>query len=94
MDDLTSTDAGIGYNARVCLLLPTAGERLDILLKALLGAASQRYWRTGVAKKAAYRIIVCDEKARVSVLRLTAAVYALGTVIRTPSVTSILQVSH
>eukprot|EP00953_Heterococcus_sp_UTEX-ZZ885_P030185 15965-Heterococcus_DN1.PRE.5 len=91
MDDLAASDSTVGYNARVCLLIPTAGERLDILLKALLGAVSQKMWHTRVPKANGYRIVVLDEKRRKSVLNVTAALYAVATLVRHKNVITILQ---
>jgi hypothetical protein len=93
MDDLAASDSTVGYNARVCLLIPTAGERLDILLKALLGAVSQKMWHTRVPKANGYRIVVLDEKRRKSVLNVTAALYAVATLVRHKNVITILQVT-
>jgi hypothetical protein len=39
------------YNARVAILLPTAGERLDVFMLALLGCVSQRIWACGKRTK-------------------------------------------
>lgn len=52
----------------VAILLPTAGERLDVVLKCLLGASSQRSWPSSSAAKTGrgdgLRVIVLDEKRR------------------------------
>jgi hypothetical protein len=44
-------DEPVGYNARVSILIPSAGERLDIVMLALLGAMSQRCWNAGTSSK-------------------------------------------
>eukprot|EP00752_Nemacystus_decipiens_P009510 g8501.t1 len=44
MDQIVAIDPAVGANAVVAILLPTAGERLDVVLKCLLGASSQRSW--------------------------------------------------
>ncbi|KAG5191792.1 cellulose synthase, family GT2 [Tribonema minus] len=92
MEDLVREDDCVGYNARVAILLPSAGERLDIVMLALLGAMSQSTWRGGNRTTSQMlRIIILDEKRRKGVLNMTAAVYALGTLIRNPEVVTILQ---
>lgn len=52
----------------VAILLPTAGERLDVVLKCLLGASSQRSWPSSSPSKTGrgdgLRVIVLDEKRR------------------------------
>lgn len=52
----------------VAILLPTAGERLDVVLKCLLGASSQRSWPSSSPSKSGrgdgLRVIVLDEKRR------------------------------
>lgn len=52
----------------VAILLPTAGERLDVVLKCLLGASSQRSWPSASPGKTGrgdgLRVIVLDEKRR------------------------------
>lgn len=52
----------------VAILLPTAGERLDVVLKCLLGASSQRSWPSSSPAKTGrgdgLRVIVLDEKRR------------------------------
>lgn len=61
-------DPAVGANAVVAILLPTAGERLDVVLKCLLGASSQRSWATTAPGKTGrgdgLRCIVLDEKRR------------------------------
>lgn len=61
-------DPAVGANAVVAILLPTAGERLDVVLKCLLGASSQRSWPTTAPGKTGrgdgLRCIVLDEKRR------------------------------
>lgn len=64
----TQIDPAVGANAVVSILLPTAGERLDVVLKCLLGASSQRSWPSSSPSKAGrgdgLRVIVLDEKRR------------------------------
>ncbi|KAG5175559.1 cellulose synthase, family GT2 [Tribonema minus] len=90
MDDLALVDSNITYNARVSVFLPTAGEKPDVVLKALLGCMAQRGW--GAASKLSYmRIIVLDEKKRKGVLALTAAAYKLAECMLNPELQRILQ---
>ncbi|KAG5192414.1 hypothetical protein JKP88DRAFT_271166 [Tribonema minus] len=91
MDDIVREDDSVGYNSRVAILLPTNGEKLDVVMKALLGVVSLRGWDTSVEKCAAQRVVVLDEKRRKGVLNMAAAVYALATIVRHPNVLSILQ---
>lgn len=64
----TQIDPAVGANAVVAILLPTAGERLDVVLKCVLGASSQRSWPSSNAAKTGrgdgLRVIVLDEKRR------------------------------
>ncbi|CAN0441552.1 unnamed protein product, partial [Phaeothamnion confervicola] len=55
MDDLVNEDDTVGYNARVAILLPTAGESLQVALKAILGNLSQRLWVSGLSKSKTLR---------------------------------------
>jgi cellulose synthase/poly-beta-1,6-N-acetylglucosamine synthase-like glycosyltransferase len=91
MDDLVREDDSVGYNSRIAILLPTNGETLDVVMKAMLGCLSLRGWDTSIERYAAQRLIILDEKRRKGVLNMAAAVYALATVVRHPNVLSILQ---
>ncbi|CAM9342279.1 unnamed protein product [Ascophyllum nodosum] len=95
MDQIVSIDPAVGANAVVSILLPTAGERLDVVLKCLLGASSQRSWPTTAPGKSGrgdgLRVIVLDEKRRKEVYVLTSGVHALATQILAPSTRKILQ---
>mmetsp|Transcript_4432 Transcript_4432/g.6276 ORF Transcript_4432/g.6276 Transcript_4432/m.6276 type:complete len:1027 (+) Transcript_4432:159-3239(+) len=91
MDMLVREDDSVGYNSRVAILLPTNGETLEIVMKALLGNLSLRNWDTTIERCASQRIIILDEKRRKGVLNICAAVYALATILRHPNVISILQ---
>ncbi|CAM9743211.1 unnamed protein product, partial [Ectocarpus fasciculatus] len=95
MDQIVSIDPAVGANAVVSILLPTAGERLDVVLKCLLGASSQRSWPSSSAAKTGrgdgLRVIVLDEKRRKEVYMLTSGVHALSTQILAPSTRKILQ---
>ncbi|CAM9783444.1 unnamed protein product [Discosporangium mesarthrocarpum] len=91
MDDLTSVDNQVGYNARVAILLPTAGEQLGVVMKALLGASSQRLWDSGQPVSGTLRLIVLDEKRRLEVYRLAAGVHRIGELISGRRVRHILQ---
>mmetsp|Transcript_1129 Transcript_1129/g.1733 ORF Transcript_1129/g.1733 Transcript_1129/m.1733 type:complete len:968 (+) Transcript_1129:131-3034(+) len=92
MDDLVKEDESVGYNSRCTILIPSAGERLDIVMFALLGAMSQKMWHGGsVTKSQMVKVIILDEKRRKGVLNMTAAVYALATIIRNPEVMALLQ---
>lgn len=61
-------DPAVGANAVIAILLPTAGERLDVVLKCLLGASSQRSWPSAQNVKTGrgdgLRVVVLDEKRR------------------------------
>lgn len=61
-------DPAVGANAVLAILLPTAGERLDVVLKCLLGASSQRSWPSANPGKSGrgdgLRVVVLDEKRR------------------------------
>jgi cellulose synthase/poly-beta-1,6-N-acetylglucosamine synthase-like glycosyltransferase len=92
IDSLISTDPNVGCNCRAAILLPTAGERLDIVLKALMGAVGQNLWASGRPAKDTLRIIVLDEKKRESVLQLCVAVYVLGKLVRLPSIIQVMQI--
>eukprot|EP00752_Nemacystus_decipiens_P009511 g8502.t1 len=78
MDDITAVDDQVGYNARVCILLPTAGENLEVVFKALVGALSQRLWDSGLPGSQTLRVIVLDEKRRLEVYRVAAGVHRIG----------------
>lgn len=95
MDQIVAIDPAVGANAVVSILLPTAGERLDVVLKCLLGASSQRSWPSTTNGKTGrgdgLRVVVLDEKRRKEVYVLTSGVHALATQILTPSTRKILQ---
>mmetsp|Transcript_8020 Transcript_8020/g.12169 ORF Transcript_8020/g.12169 Transcript_8020/m.12169 type:complete len:1034 (-) Transcript_8020:205-3306(-) len=91
MDDIVREDDSVGYNSRIAILLPTNGESLDVVMKALLGCLSQRGWDSSIERCASQRIIMLDEKRRKGVLNMAASTYALATVVRHPNVLSILQ---
>ncbi|KAG5179332.1 cellulose synthase, family GT2 [Tribonema minus] len=91
MDELVREDDSVGYNSRVAILLPTNGENLDVVMKAMLGCISLRGWDASVEKCISQRVVILDEKRRKGVLNMAAAVYALATIVRHPNVLSILQ---
>lgn len=91
MDDVVRENDSIGYNSRCCILLPTNGEGLEVVMKAMLGCVSLRGWDASVEKCISQRVIILDEKRRKGVLNMAAAVYALATIVRHPNVLSILQ---
>ncbi|CAB1103980.1 GT2 [Ectocarpus sp. CCAP 1310/34] len=95
MDQIVAQDPAVGANAVVAILLPTAGERLDVVLKCLLGASSQRSWPSSSESKTGrgdgLRVIVLDEKRRKEVYMLTSGVHALSTQILAQSTRKILQ---
>jgi cellulose synthase/poly-beta-1,6-N-acetylglucosamine synthase-like glycosyltransferase len=92
MDDLVSHDLNVGFNARVAMLIPTAGERLDIVLLALVGAMSQCTWKGGISRSGILRIVVLDEKRRIDILRLCAGVYEVSSLCQDPEVRRILRI--
>jgi cellulose synthase/poly-beta-1,6-N-acetylglucosamine synthase-like glycosyltransferase len=95
MDQLALVDDTVAYNARVSILLPTAGERLDIVMLALLGCISQRMWACGKRSKSEIlKVLILDEKKRKGVLQMAAAVYALATLARVTSIIHILRAEN
>ncbi|CAM9642369.1 unnamed protein product [Chrysoparadoxa australica] len=64
----------------VAILVPTAGEKLGVVLQALLGCLSQRLWKPARGKSARdqLRILVLDEKRRGEVCQLLAWVYSIS----------------
>lgn len=90
MDDITSVDDQVGYNARVAVLLPTAGENLEVVFKALVGSLSQRLWDSGLPESQTLRVVVLDEKRRIEVYRVCAGVHRMGALIAGRRVRQIL----
>lgn len=64
MDDLVEIDSNVANEAAVCIMVPTAGEKLKNLKHVLLGAYSQRLWPTMMPASRQLRIAVLDEKGR------------------------------
>lgn len=64
MDDLVEIDANIANEATVCIMVPTAGEKMKNVKHVLLGAYSQRLWPSMVHASRQLRIAVLDEKGR------------------------------
>lgn len=90
MDDITAVDDQVGYNARVAILLPTAGENLEVVFKALVGSMSQRLWDSGLPESQTLRVVVLDEKRRIEVYRVCAGVHRMGELIAGRRVQQIL----
>lgn len=90
MDDLTRADKHIGPATSVCILVPTAGEGLKIVMYCMLGVVSQRPW-TGCDVREQQRVVVLDEKRRKEVLAIVDAVYAIAALATCPSVMRILR---
>ncbi|KAG5188251.1 hypothetical protein JKP88DRAFT_287571 [Tribonema minus] len=74
----------IAEEARVAILLPTAGEGLPVLLRALLGCFSQKLWEPptidgkSLGEREQLRIVVLDERRRTQLLQLCKLVYVLA----------------
>jgi hypothetical protein len=69
MDDLVEADPQTG-DLKVAVLLPTAGEKLNVLLYALFGNLQLRLWKTPRDRRETLRVIVLDEKRREQVMLL------------------------
>lgn len=80
------------HNFRVAILLPTAGENLEVVFKALVGSLSQRLWDSGLPESQTLRVVVLDEKRRVEVYRVCAGVHKMGSLIAGRRVRQILMV--
>lgn len=77
----------------MCILLPTAGENLEVVFKALVGALSQRLWDSGLPGSQTLRVIVLDEKRRLEVYRVAAGVHRIGELLAGRRIQQILMVS-
>lgn len=89
------TSVGFGViHYRVCILLPTAGENLEVVFKALVGALSQRLWDSGLPGSQTLRVIVLDEKRRLEVYRVAAGVHRIGELLAGRRIQQILMVRH
>ena len=64
MDDLVEIDSNVANEANVCIMVPTAGEKMKNVKHVLLGAYSQRLWPSTVHASRQLRIAVLDEKGR------------------------------
>lgn len=64
MDDLVDIDSSVANEALVCIMVPTAGEKMKNLKHVLLGAYSQSLWPSMVHASRQLRIAVLDEKGR------------------------------
>ena len=64
MDDLCEIDSSVSDEALVCIMVPTAGEKIKNLKHVLLGAYSQRLWPSVVHTNRQLRVAVLDEKGR------------------------------
>ncbi|KAG5186155.1 hypothetical protein JKP88DRAFT_262580 [Tribonema minus] len=78
------TPIDIAEEARVAILVPTAGEGLPMLLHALLGCFSQKLWEpptidgVTLGEREQLRIVVLDERRRGELLQLCTLMYALA----------------
>lgn len=77
---------------RVAILLPTAGENLEVVFKALVGSLSQRLWDSGLPGCQTLRVVVLDEKRRLEVYRVAAGVHRIGELLAGRRVQQILMV--
>lgn len=64
MNNLVEIDSNVASEANVCIMVPTAGERMRNLKNVLIGAFSQRLWPSTVPASRQLRIAVLDEKGR------------------------------
>ncbi|CAM9483139.1 unnamed protein product, partial [Phaeothamnion confervicola] len=92
MGDMAQRDPGLAGKATVAVLLPTAGEPLAVVFKALLGATSQRLWEASSALPVSQqlRVVVMDESARREVILLAAGVARLAWLLQRPVVRALL----
>lgn len=77
----------------MAILLPTAGENLEVVFKALVGSMSQRLWDSGLPESQTLRVVVLDEKRRIEVYRVCAGVHRMGELIAGRRVQQILMVN-
>ncbi|CAM9444245.1 unnamed protein product [Chrysoparadoxa australica] len=89
MDDLVEYDEKLG-DLKVAILLPTAGEKLQVLLLALLGQLQLRLWKSKLDKREVVKVVVLDEKRRDQVQQLVGLVYTLSEVALDKTVREIL----
>ena len=78
----------------VAILLPTAGENLEVVFKALVGSLSQRLWDSGLPGNETLRVVVLDEKRRLEVYRVAAGVNRIGELLAGRRVQQILMVRY
>lgn len=76
----------------MAILLPTAGENLEVVFKALVGSISQRLWDSGLPECQTLRVVVLDEKRRVEVYRVCAGLHRIGELLAGRRVQQILMV--
>ncbi|CAM9654063.1 unnamed protein product, partial [Sphacelaria rigidula] len=81
MDDLVEIDSNVANEATVCIMVPTAGEKMKNVKHVLLGAYSQRLWASTVSASRQLRIAVLDEKGRHEVRDLVEKVYKLAEIL-------------
>eukprot|EP00752_Nemacystus_decipiens_P014993 g13350.t1 len=86
MDDLVEIDSNVANEATVCIMVPTAGEKMKNVKHVLLGAYSQRLWPSMVHANRQLRIAVLDEKGRREVCDLAEKVYRLAEILVNPKV--------
>lgn len=82
MDDLVEIDSNVSNEATVCIMVPTAGEKMKNLKHVLLGAYSQRLWMSRLPTSSQLRIAVLDEKGRREVSKLVIVVVVVVVVLR------------
>ncbi|CAM9312457.1 unnamed protein product [Choristocarpus tenellus] len=86
MDDLVEIDSSLDKEALVCIMIPTAGEKMKNLKDVILGAYSQRLWASSVPANKQLRVAILDEKGRHEVLELAEKVYNLAMALSIPAV--------
>ncbi|CAM9232176.1 unnamed protein product [Choristocarpus tenellus] len=89
MDDMVEADDTIG-KVKVAILIPTCGEKMSTLLKALFGNLQLRLWKSSNSRRDTLRVVVLDEKRREEVQRLVSLVYTLAEVVLNRDVRDIL----
>ncbi|KAG5176027.1 cellulose synthase, family GT2 [Tribonema minus] len=90
MDELVDSDPQTG-DLKVAILLPTAGEKLQVMLQALFGVLQLRLWSSSRARCDTLRVIILDEKRRWQVQQLASLVYTLAEVVLDKGVRDILR---
>eukprot|EP00953_Heterococcus_sp_UTEX-ZZ885_P009466 5570-Heterococcus_DN1.PRE.4 len=80
-------------HARVCILLPTAGEPFEVFTEALLAAMSQQTWPSSLDpnRQKGYQLAVLDDGKNARTLAIVQAAYELASLLRHPELAPFLQ---